>query len=50
MKSNKNNKQLFVYENGTTYFSKQTERRVLFILTLIMLVWGMVEGFSRFIG
>lgn len=33
----------FVHKNGVTYFSKQTERRILFVLTVLMLVWGVVE-------
>ena len=36
-------KKLFVHANGVTRFDKQTERRVFFILTLIMLVWGIVS-------
>lgn len=33
----------FIHKNGVTYFSKQTERRVLFVMTLAMLTWGIVE-------
>jgi hypothetical protein len=33
----------FVHKNGVTYFSKQTERRVLFVLTMAMLAWGLFE-------
>ncbi|SME87909.1 hypothetical protein [Desulfovibrio gilichinskyi] len=50
MESNEKKESLFVFENGTTYFSKRTERRILFIMTLIMLGWGMVEGLNRFLG
>ena len=32
----------FVHSNGVTRFSKETERRIFFILTLIMLVWGIL--------
>jgi hypothetical protein len=39
----------FVHENGKTYFSKQTERRIFFFMTLAMLVWGVVEG-ARALG
>ena len=35
---------LFRHESGKTYFSKTTERRIFFVLTLIMLGWGVVEG------
>ncbi len=35
-------KKLFVHAGGVTRFDKQTERRIFFILTLIMLVWGIV--------
>ncbi|MCJ2165079.1 MULTISPECIES: hypothetical protein [unclassified Pseudodesulfovibrio] len=43
MKTETNNDHRFVHENGVTYFSKQTERRVLFVMTLAMLIWGVVE-------
>ncbi|HKI81773.1 MAG TPA: hypothetical protein VKA04_08995 [Pseudodesulfovibrio sp.] len=33
----------FVHKNGVTYFSKETERKVLFVLTIAMLVWGIFE-------
>ncbi|OIQ52342.1 hypothetical protein BerOc1_00817 [Pseudodesulfovibrio hydrargyri] len=33
----------FVHKNGVTYFSKRTERRILFVLTMFMLVWGIFE-------
>ncbi|WP_199244278.1 hypothetical protein [Pseudodesulfovibrio cashew] len=33
----------FVHESGVTYFSKRTERRILFVLTVAMLLWGAVE-------
>ena len=33
----------FKHENGVTYFTKRIERRVLFILTVGMLLWGIVE-------
>jgi hypothetical protein len=33
----------FVHKNGVTYFSKQTERRILFVLTMAMLIWGLFE-------
>lgn len=34
----------FYHKNGVTYFTKRTERSILFVLTLIMLGWGIVEG------
>ncbi len=33
----------FVTKNGVTYFSRKTERSVLFIMTLGMLIWGIIE-------
>ena len=33
----------FVHKNGVTYFSKQTERKILFVLTILMLAWGIFE-------
>ncbi|MDZ7698007.1 MAG: hypothetical protein U5R49_14175 [Deltaproteobacteria bacterium] len=38
----KNRKKAFFYSKGVTYFTKKTERTLFFILTLIMLVWGVV--------
>ncbi len=35
-------KRAFIHEKGVTRFGKETERRIFFILTLMMLVWGMV--------
>ena len=35
-------KRRFVHEKGVTRFDKQTERHIFFILTMIMLVWGIV--------
>jgi hypothetical protein len=32
----------FLHEKGVTWFDKKTERRIFFILTMIMLVWGIV--------
>lgn len=31
---------LFVYENGRLYFSGRLERRVLFVLTMVLLAGG----------
>ncbi|MGE4291841.1 MAG: hypothetical protein AB7E32_06480 [Desulfovibrio sp.] len=36
----------FRYENGRLYFSKQTERSIFFVLTVVMLIWGVIEGVS----
>jgi hypothetical protein len=46
----KETKQAFVHENGATYFSKQTERKIFFVLTLVMLGWGIVEGMKKYLG
>ncbi len=35
-------KRAFLHEKGVTWFDKKTERRIFFILTMIMLVWGIV--------
>ncbi|WP_272699516.1 hypothetical protein [Desulfovibrio sp. Fe33] len=43
MQNQNNEERKFVHESGVTYFSKRTERRVLFIMTLAMLGWGIVE-------
>jgi len=32
----------FLHEKGVTWFDKKTERRIFFILTMIMLAWGIV--------
>lgn len=32
-----------MHENGVTYFTKRAERRVLFLMTIAMLVWGVFE-------
>lgn len=32
-----------MHKNGVTYFTKRAERRVLFLMTLAMLIWGVVE-------
>jgi len=37
----KQNKRLF-HSNGITYFSKKTERTIFFILTILMLLWGIL--------
>jgi len=35
-------KKRFLHENGVTWFDKKTERRIFFILTMLMLAWGIV--------
>jgi hypothetical protein len=50
MEDKENTKQAFVHENGATYFSKQTERKIFFVLTLLMLGWGIVEGMKKYLG
>ena len=37
----KQNKRWF-HLNGITYFSKKTERTIFFILTILMLLWGIL--------
>jgi hypothetical protein len=43
MQEQKHREREFVHKNGVTYFSKRTERKILFILTIAMLVWGIFE-------
>ena len=40
MQSTNNRSRWFVYEDGRLYFSTRTERRVLFVLTLVLLGAG----------
>jgi hypothetical protein len=35
-------KRRFLHEKGVTWFDRGTERRIFFILTLVMLAWGIV--------
>ncbi|MBW2010161.1 MAG: hypothetical protein JRG68_02075 [Deltaproteobacteria bacterium] len=41
-------KKAVFHSKGITYFSKKTERTIFFIMTLLMLVWGIVEKISFF--
>ena len=43
-------KKRFFHSEGVTYFDKQTERTIFFILTLIMLGWGVLAKFGLFTG
>ena len=43
MENKKDDKQAFMHKSGVTYFSKKTEQRVLFFMTLAMLTWGVVD-------
>ena len=36
------NKETFFHSKGITYFNKKTERTFFFILTIIMLLWGIL--------
>lgn len=33
---------ILIHREGKTYFSRKTERRIFFVLTLMMLLWGML--------
>lgn len=33
----------FCYKDGRLYFSRQMERRIFFIGTVLMLLWGILE-------
>jgi hypothetical protein len=39
----KSNKKYFIYHEGRLHFSSRAERRLLFYLTLVMLLWGILE-------
>ncbi|MGE4469771.1 MAG: hypothetical protein AB7D47_06525 [Desulfovibrio sp.] len=41
---------LFRYDNGRIYFTRRTERIFFFLLTVVMLVLGVVEGVGVFGG
>ena len=45
----KNKKKAFFYSNGVTFFTKKTERTLFFILTIIMLIWGILVKFGLLI-
>jgi hypothetical protein len=40
LKDNKNQKKAFFHSEGVTYFDKKTERTIFFVLTILMLIWG----------
>ncbi|MBW2709680.1 MAG: hypothetical protein JRD04_10495 [Deltaproteobacteria bacterium] len=48
LNEDKSRKKTFFYAKGVTYFTKKTERNLFFILTLIMLVWGIFTKFGMF--
>lgn len=37
------NERAFHHRKGITYFSRKTERKLFFALTLLMLAWGILE-------
>jgi hypothetical protein len=39
---------LFHHSGWVTYFTKRTERFFFFVLTIIMLLWGIAERFGLF--
>jgi hypothetical protein len=39
-------KKAFFFSKGVTYFTRKTERHLFFILTLIMLIWGILVKFD----
>jgi len=43
MNARENRESAFMHKDGVTYFTKRTERRILFVMTVAMLVWGVVE-------
>ncbi|QTA89555.1 hypothetical protein [Desulfonema magnum] len=36
-------KKTLLHDDGKTYYTKATERKVFFVMTLIMLVWGILS-------
>ncbi|MBW2047891.1 MAG: hypothetical protein JRJ09_05100 [Deltaproteobacteria bacterium] len=44
----KGRKKAFFYSKGVTYFTRKTERTLFFILTIIMLIWGLFTKFGMF--
>jgi len=50
LKDDKNRKKAFFYSKGVTYFTKRTERTLFFIMTLIMLFWGILANFGFLTG
>ena len=38
------------HSKGVTYFDKKTERTLFFILTLVFLLWGVIEKIGLFSG
>jgi hypothetical protein len=45
-----NQKKTLFHSKGVTYFSKKTERYFFFILTIIMLIWGIFAKFGILSG
>ncbi len=45
-----NQKKTLFYSKGVTYFNKKTERTFFFILTIIMLIWGVFAKFGFLTG
>ncbi|MBU4425552.1 MAG: hypothetical protein L6406_12090 [Desulfobacterales bacterium] len=45
-----NQKKTLFYSKGVTYFSKKAERTFFFILTIIMLIWGIFAKFGILSG
>jgi len=50
LNEDQNKKKAFFYSKGVTYFTKKTERALFFILTLIMLLWGIFTKFGFLTG
>ncbi len=48
LNEDKSKKKTFFYSKGVTYFTKKTERTLFFILTIIMLIWGILIKFGTF--
>ena len=43
-------KKRFFHSKGITYFDKNTERTIFFVLTILMLLWGIFTKFGFFAG
>ena len=42
-------RRLFYFSKGMIYFDKKTERTFFFVLTILMLLWGMLVKFGVFV-
>jgi hypothetical protein len=48
MESSQETKKILLHEGGKIYFSKETERKLFFILTIVMLIAGICSKIGLF--